>query len=63
MLRVTGGAAIAATENLAAVEQAFHHHLAGGGDHLGQHFAGLGLGFHAFGEQLSDAVHTHYWSP
>ncbi len=47
MLAVAGAAAVAAGQDLALVDQALDHHLAGHLDEGRQHLAGVGLGVDA----------------
>ena len=63
MLRVAGTAAIAATENLAAAQQALDHMLPGHDENVRQHFGGLDLGFDAVDKRLTHAFHAHDRAP
>src|SRR5690606_20388555 len=57
---ITGRAAVAATEDLALVQQGIDHQLAGLLDRWAEHVHGTGFGFDAVGKQLSDTVlHVH----
>ena len=60
MLRVTGRATVAAGQNLAFIQQAIDHQLAGLFDAWPQHVHGAGFGFNAVSKQLPDSVlHIH----
>src|SRR5690606_22822569 len=59
MLGVACRAAVATGQDLAAVEQALDHALAGGKDGVGQYFCCLHLRFDTFGKQLSYALQAH----
>ena len=55
MLRVGGGAAIAAGQNFAVAHEAGNHHFCGVGDRRRQQFSGVALGLGAIGEVLAHA--------